>query len=137
MSVYDSSGKLLRQESILDYTKENIREEYISLEHFIRRWTAEEKKTKIRDLLREHGIDLEQMKAEQGMADVDDFDFICHVVFDKKPLTRREKTEVLKLDPFAKLGKPSRIAGYFGGRDAYLQAVKELEDALYTEDEAG
>ncbi len=175
VSVYDSSGKLLRQESILDYTKENIREEYISLEHFIRRWTAEEKKTKIRDLLREHGIDLEQMKAEQGMADVDDFDFICHVVFDKKPLTRREradnvkkrgflnrysgpakevlealldmyinigiyeleKTEVLKLDPFAKLGKPSRIAGYFGGRDAYLQAVKELEDALYTEDEAG
>lgn len=175
VSVYDSSGKLLRQESILDYTKENIREEYISLEHFIRRWTAEEKKTKIRDLLREHGIDLEQMKAEQGMADVDDFDFICHVVFDKKPLTRQEradnvkkrgflnrysgpakevlealldmyinigiyeleKTEVLKLDPFAKLGKPSRIAGYFGGRDAYLQAVKELEDALYTEDEAG
>lgn len=175
VSVYDSSGKLLRQESILDYTKENIREEYISLEHFIRRWTAEEKKTKIRDLLRERGIDLEKMKAEQGMADVDDFDFICHVVFDKKPLTRREradnvkkrgflnrysgpakevlealldmyinigiyeleKTEVLKLDPFAKLGKPSRIAGYFGGRDAYLQAVKELEDALYTEDEAG
>lgn len=120
-------------------------------------------------LLRERGIDLELMKAEQGMADVDDFDFICHVAFDKKPLTRREradnvkkrdflsrysgaarevlealldrymntgiyeieKTDILKLDPFAKLGKPARIAGYFGGRDGYMKAVRELSQALY------
>ena len=47
-----------------------------------------------------------------------------------------EKTEVLKLDPFLKMGKPSKIAGFFGGRNGYLQAVKELEDALY-KDEAG
>lgn len=175
VSIYDTNGKLLRQESIIDYTKENVRGEYASLDNFIRQWTAEEKKVKIRDLLRERGIDLEKMKAEQGMTDVDDFDFICHVAFDKKPLTRRErannvkkrdflskysgaakevlealldkymntgiyeleKTEILKLDPFAKMGKPSKIAGYFGGRDAYLRAVKELEYALYTENEAG
>lgn len=174
VSVYDTNGKLLRQESIVDYTKSNILGTYASLDNFIRQWTAEEKKESIRELLRERGIDLELMKAEQGMGDVDDFDFICHIAFDKKPLTRRErannvkkrgflsrysgaarevlealldrymntgiyeieKTDILKLDPFAKMGKPARIAGYFGGRDGYMQAVKALENAIYA-DEAG
>lgn len=174
VSVYDTNGKLLRQESIVDYTKSNILGTYASLDNFIRQWTAEEKKESIRELLRERGIDLELMKAEQAMSDVDDFDFICHVAFDKKPLTRRErannvkkrdflsrysgaarevlealldrymntgiyeieKTDILKLDPFAKMGKPARIAGYVGGRDGYMQAVKALENAIYA-DEAG
>ncbi len=174
VSVYDTNGKLLRQESIVDYTKSNILGTYASLDNFIRQWTAEEKKESIRELLRERGIDLELMKAEQGMGDVDDFDFICHVAFDKKTLTRREradnvkkrdflsrysgaarevlealldrymntgiyeieKTDILKLDPFAKMGKPARIAGYFGGREGYMKAVKALENAIYA-DEAG
>ena len=172
VSVYDTNGKLLRQESIVDYTKTNILGQYASLENFIRQWSAEDKKAAIRDLLREQGIDLEQIKADQGMSDVDDFDFICHVAFDKKPLTRREranhvkkrdflsrysgaarqvlealldkymntgiyeieKTEILQLDPFIRYGKPAKIAQLFGGKDGYLQAVRELETILY-EDE--
>lgn len=170
VSIYDTDGKLLRQESIVDYTKENILGKYASLDNFIRQWGAEEKKEAIRDLLRQRGIDLEQLKEQQGMADVDDFDFICHVAFDKKPLTRRErannvkkrdflskysgaarevlealldkymntgiyeieKTEVLKLDPFVKMGRPAKIASYFGGKDGYLKVVKELENQIYT-----
>jgi len=169
VAIYDVNGKLLRQESIVDYTKENILGEYASLDNFIRQWTEEEKKEKIRELLLERGIDLEPMKADQGMTDVDDFDFICHVAFDRKPLTRRErannvkkrdflskysgvarevleallekymntgiyeveKTEILRLDPFVRLGKPAKIASYFGGKDGYMQAVKELARALY------
>ena len=46
VSVYDTNGKLLRQESIVDYTKENIRGEYASLDNFIRQWSKEEKKKK-------------------------------------------------------------------------------------------
>ncbi len=172
VSVYDANGKLLRQESIVDYTKENIRGEYASLDNFIRQWSAQEKKEQIRTLLRERGIDLEPLKAEQNMTDVDDFDFICHVAFDKKPLTRKErannvkkrdffskysgvardvlealldkymntgiyeieKTDILKLDPFLKLGKPAKIAGYFGGKQGYLKAVQELEQAIYTDE---
>lgn len=169
VSVYDTNGKLLRQESIIDYTKENILGAYASLDIFIRKWSAEEKKEKIRGLLREQGIDLETLKEDQRMSDVDDFDFICHVAFDKKPLTRKEraenvkkrdflnkysgaarevlealldkymntgiyeieKTEILKLDPFMRMGKPQKIASYFGGKDGYLKAVKELENAIY------
>ena len=172
VSVYDANGKLLRQESIVDYTKENIRGEYASLDNFIRQWSKEEKKEKIKEMLLERGIDLELMKVDQNMADVDDFDFICHVAFDKKPLTRKErannvkkrdflskysgvakevlealldkymntgiyeieKTEILKLDPFLKLGKPAKIAGYFGGKAGYMQAVKELEEAIYADE---
>ena len=169
VSVYDTNGKLLRQESIIDYTKENILGAYASLDNFIRKWSAEEKKEKIKGLLREQGIDLETLKEDQGMSDVDDFDFICHIAFDKKPLTRKEraenvkkrdflnkysgaarevlealldkymntgiyeieKTEILKLDPFMRMGKPQKIASYFGGKDGYLKAVKELENAIY------
>ena len=172
VSVYDTNGKLLRQESIVDYTKENIRGEYASLDNFIRQWSALEKKEQIRSMLHERGIDLELLKADQGMTDVDDFDFICHVAFDKKPLTRKErannvkkrdffskysgvarevlealldkymntgiyeieKTEILKLDPFLKLGKPAKIAGYFGGKQGYRKAVQELEQAIYTDE---
>lgn len=169
VSVYDTDGKLLRQESITDYTKSNILGDYASLDNFIRQWSAEEKKETIKNMLRERGIDLDAMKEEQGMSDVDDFDFICHVAYDQKPLTRRErannvkkrdflskyngvarevlealldkymntgiyeieKTEILKLDPFMKYGKPAKIASYFGGKTGYLKAVQELEEEIY------
>ena len=176
VSVYDANGKLLRQESIIDYTKENIIGEYASLDKFIRQWRAnKEGKDAINKLLEKNGIDLEQLKADQKMADVDDFDFICHLAFDKKPLTRKERannvkkrdflnkysgpareildalldkymntgiqeiegTEILKLDPFVKYGKPQIITNnYFGSKEAYLQAVQELENEIYT-DEVG
>ena len=169
VSVYDADGKLLRHESIVDYTKSNIVGKYASLDNFIQQWSAEDKKRVITELLREQGIDLDAMKTEQNMTDVDDFDFICHVAFDKKPLTRRERannvkkrdflskysgaareileallerymntgiyeieqTEILQLDPFRKYGKPSKIASYFGGREGYKRALKELEAELY------
>ena len=169
VSVYDTDGKLLRHESIVDYTKSNIVGKYASLDNFIMQWSAEDKKRVITELLREQGIDLEAMKTEQNMTDVDDFDFICHVAFDKKPLTRRERannvkkrdflskysgaareilealldrymntgiyeierTEILQLDPFRKYGKPSKIASYFGGKEGYRKAIKELEEELY------
>ncbi|MCD7725436.1 MAG: DEAD/DEAH box helicase family protein [Clostridiales bacterium] len=169
VSVYDTNGKLLRQESIIDYTRMNILGQYASLDSFIRQWSAEEKKEVISEALKAKGIDLEAMKADQGMSDVDDFDFICHVAYDAKPLTRRErannvkkrdflsrytgvarevlealldkymntgiyeieKTDVLKLDPFTKMGKPARIVKQFGGKDAYLKAIRELEEELY------
>ena len=172
VSVYDTNGKLLRQENITDYTKENIIGEYASLDNFIRKWSSEQKKAAIKELLLERGIDLEVMKADQGMSDVDDYDFICHVAFDKKPLTRKEraenvkkrdflskysgaarevlealldkymdtgiyemeKTEVLKLDPFLRMGKPSKIAGFFGGKAGYLKAVQELEEEIYADE---
>ena len=167
--MYDVDGKLLKQENIIDYTKENICGEYASLEQFIKTWTTSEKKEKIQELFRSKGIDLDELKEEMGLFDVDDFDFICHIAYDKKPLTRKECVEnvkkrdifskyggaagevlkalldryadigiyeiedlnVLALEPFSQYGRPSRIAQLFGGREGYLQAVKELEREIY------
>ena len=44
-----------------------------------------------------------------------------------------EKTEVLKLDPFSRYGKPAKIAQAFGGKEGYLKAIHELEETLYNE----
>ena len=117
VSVYDAKGKLLRQESVMDYTKTNILGEYASLDNFIRQWTAEEKKDKIRTLFRDRGIDLEALKADQGMPDVDDFDFICHVAFDRKPLTRKERANNVQKRDF--------LSKYQGDARKVLEALLE------------
>ena len=105
VSVYDAHGKLLHTESITDYTRKNILGTYASLDDFVLRWNEAERKTEISDLMREAGIDLQPLKQDQGMADVDDFDFICHLAYGKKPLTRRERAEnVKKRDIFHKYG---------------------------------
>ena len=109
VSVYDSNGKLLRTESITDYTRKNINDTYANLSDFINHWNAAEKKSEIAQLMRENGIDLQALKEQQGMADVDDFDFICHIAYGKKPLTRRERAEnVKKRDVFSKYGEGAR-----------------------------
>lgn len=169
VSVYDADGKLLRHENIIDYTKTNILGEFANLEHFIRSWNSEEKKRTISELFKEHGIDIRALKESQGMCDIDDFDFIIHIAFDKKPLTRKERandvkkrdfiskynglakevlealldmysnegiyqiedTQVLKLDPFIRIGKPAAIVKLFGGKEGYKKAVKELEEEIY------
>ena len=169
VSIYDADGKLLRQENIIDYTKNNILGEYATLETFIRKWSAEEKKAEIQALFKERGIDLELLKKDKDMADVDDYDFICHIAFDKKPLTRKErannvkkrdylnkysddakavleilldkymnegiyeieKTEVLKLAPFDKIGSMAKIVKMFGGKAGYEKAVHELQEEIY------
>ena len=169
VSVYDTNGKLLRQENIIDYTRRNIRGNYADLGTFVRKWSQTEKKEAIRQELKSHGIDLDKIKKDQHMEDVDDFDFITHVAYDQKPLTRRERaenvkkrdflhkysgvarqvieallekyandgiteierTEVLRLDPFKRIGNPARIAKLFGGKEGYLKAVKELEEEIY------
>lgn len=109
VSIYDTDGKLLKQESIEDYTKESILGTYQTLENFIQTWNGEQKKEIIRNMLKEKGIDLELIKKDQNMTDVDDFDFICHIAFNQKPLTRRERADnVKKRDVFSKYGKDAR-----------------------------
>lgn len=109
VSVYDANGKLLRTESITDYTRKNINDTYVNLDDFINHWNAAEKKAEITDLMRESGIDLQALKIERNMENVDDFDFICHIAYGKKPLTRKERAEnVKKRDVFNRYGAEAR-----------------------------
>lgn len=125
VSIYDVDGKLLKQESIVDYTKSNIINDYASLDNFIKNWSAEDKKASIKELLLEKGIDLDAMKADQNMQNVDDFDFICHVAFDKKPLTRRERANNVKKRDF--------LSRYSGAAREVLDALidKYMNEGIY------
>lgn len=100
VSVYDANGKLLRVVSIQDYTKTNIIGEYSTLDRFINSWSDIDKTLAIKRLLDEKGIDLNLLKKEEGMEDVDDFDYICHIAYDQKPLTRKERANNVKKSDF-------------------------------------
>lgn len=43
-----------------------------------------------------------------------------------------EKIEILRLNPFIKFGSPTKIVSLFGGKSGYLNALKQLENALYS-----
>ena len=129
VSVYDANGKLLRQEDIIDYTRTNIKGEYASLSDFIRKWKASDKKEEIRKVLAGMGIDLELLKIDQDMEEVDDFDFICYVAYGKKPLTREERANnVKKRDFFSKYSGDARAVLEIL-LDKYMnQGISEVED---------
>lgn len=129
VSVYDANGRLLRQEDIIDYTRTNIKGEYASLSDFIRKWKASDKKETIEQSFAEMGIDLKALKEDQGMSDVDDFDFICYVAYGKKPLTRQERANnVKKKDFFSKYSSEARAVLEIL-LDKYMnQGITEVED---------
>ncbi|MCI7328890.1 MAG: DEAD/DEAH box helicase family protein [Lachnospiraceae bacterium] len=129
VSVYDANGRLLRQEDIIDYTRTNIKGEYASLSDFIRKWKSSDKKEEIRKALAEMGIDLEALKKDQNMTDVDDFDFICYVAYGQKPLTRAERANnVKKRDFFSKYSGDARAVLEIL-LDKYMnQGITEVED---------
>ena len=167
VQYYDKDGKLIT-ESIKDYSKRNILDEYATLDDFLNAWTNAEKKRAIIEELEEQGVLLDALKKESGK-DLDDFDLILHIAYDKKPLTKQERvnyvnkkgylykysdacrqvlstlldkymdegiseledTKILDNSPFDLIGSPKKIAGMFGGKEAYIQAVKELERTLY------
>jgi len=164
----DKDGKLIT-ESLIDYTKKNILQQYSRLDEFLRTWTEAEKKQAIIDELQDDGVLLEAVREELGKTELDDFDLICHIAYDKAPLTKKERaenvkkrhylykysdvakeviealldkyandgikeiedTKVLQLKEFAKIGSPMKIVKAFGGKEAYLKAVQELENEIY------
>lgn len=117
VSIYDTDGKLLRQENIIDYTKRNIRGEFADLQNFLLRWNTAAKKNEITELFRDMGIDFETLRKEQNMQDTDDFDFICYLAFSQKPLTRAERAEKVKRSDF--------FSKYSGSAREILEALLE------------
>ena len=103
----DEKGKLVT-ESLRDFTKRVLRKRFASLDDFLRRWESTRRKQAIIEELKTEGLDLGVITDELGK-DLDPFDLICHVAFDAKPLTRRERAEnVKKRDVFRKYGDQAR-----------------------------
>jgi type I restriction enzyme R subunit len=103
----DGDGNLIT-ESLRDYSKRAVTNHFASLDTFLKRWKAADRKQAIIDELEEEGLRLEPL-AEEVNPDLDPFDLICHVAYDRPPLTRRERAEnVRKRDIFAKYGLQAR-----------------------------
>ena len=124
----DKDGKLIT-ESLIDYTKKNILEQYSRLDDFLRTWTEAEKKQAIIDELQDDGALLEAVRQELGKTELDDFDLICHIAYDKAPLTKKERAENVKKRHY--LYKYSDIAQQVieALLDKYANdGIKEIED---------
>ena len=91
----DKDGKLIT-ESLIDYTKKNILEQYARLDDFLNTWTKAQKKQAIIDELKDEGVLLEAVREELGKTELDDFDLICHLAYDKPPLTKSERANNVK-----------------------------------------
>ena len=71
---------------------------------FLKTWKNAEKKEVIVKELEEQGIFFDALKEEVGK-EFDPFDLICHVAFEAKPLTRKERANnVKKRNYFTKYG---------------------------------
>ncbi len=123
----DGEGKLIT-ESLRDFTRRELRKHYSSLDAFLTSWNTAERKDAILHELEEEGLPLDTIAAELGK-DLDPFDLICHIAFDRKPLTRKERANnVRKRDLFTKYGPQARAV-----LDALLakyqhEGVLDLED---------
>ncbi|MCM5557503.1 EcoAI/FtnUII family type I restriction enzme subunit R [Pleomorphomonas sp. JP5] len=111
VQYYGPDGGLIT-ESLRDYTRTRVRKHYASMDDFLRRWTAAERKKAILDEMAAQGVLwealAEEVEKKQGRS-LDPFDLVCHVAFDQPPLSRRERAEnVRKRDYFARYGGIAR-----------------------------
>ena len=101
-------GKIIT-ESLRDYTRKNVRSAYASLADFLGSWNSAGKKRAIVEELEQRGVIFAALNEEIGSA-FDPFDLICHVAYEQKPLTRRERAEqVKKRNYFTKYGDLARL----------------------------
>ena len=133
VQYYDKDGKLIT-ESLKDYSKKNIKEEFEDLDAFLRKWNSEDKKQAIIEELVEHGVLLDALREEIGNPDIDDFDLICHIAYDKKPLTRSERVNnvkkrgyLYKYSDIAQKVLESLLDKYSSNRNVDLTDTKILE----------
>lgn len=166
VQYYGSDGRLIT-ESLRDYTRHAVQQRYGSLDDFLRRWSAADQKQVVLDELAEQGVMFADLRESVGR-ELDPFDLVCHVAFDRPPLTRRERAlgvrkrdafakygaqaravldallqkyadegvfpddlAVLRVPPVSALGTPVELVKAFGGREAYLMAVRSLEAEIY------
>ncbi len=103
----DKDGKLIT-ESLTDYTRRNVLNQYATLDDFLAAWNTSERKQAILDELAQQGILIEELQEQIGQ-EFDPFDLLCHVAFDMPPLTRRERANnVKKRNYFAKYGEQAQ-----------------------------
>ncbi|WP_434337546.1 EcoAI/FtnUII family type I restriction enzme subunit R [Mycoplasma capricolum] len=96
IQIIGQDGKL-RTVSLVDYTKETFLKEYATLSDFFTRWNREERKNAILKELEEKNINIELLrKKNKNYQDLDEFDLLLQIAYNKKPLTKKQRIQKLK-----------------------------------------
>ncbi|WP_263322455.1 DEAD/DEAH box helicase family protein [Endozoicomonas sp. Mp262] len=85
--------------SLHDHTHKKVKEQYTSLNDFLRQWSGAKQKQAIIDELTEQGVfwpELQAMVKDKQGTEMDPFDLVCHIVFDQPALTRKERADQVK-----------------------------------------
>ncbi|QJG66822.1 EcoAI/FtnUII family type I restriction enzme subunit R [Mycoplasma phocoenae] len=128
IQYYDKEGRLIT-ENLIDYSKKNILGEFATLESFINKWKSEPKKKAIIEELQEQGVLLEALRDAVGIANIDDFDLICHVAFDQKPLTRKQRANKVKTQGYLQKYSEKARKVLDSLLDKYMEnGIDDLED---------
>ena len=105
VQILDANGKL-RTVQFTQYAKEQITTMFPSMNDFRSKWNDLQERQHILDELENNGISIDQLMEITKQQDVDPFDLLCFVAFDLKPLTRKQRADLLKKN------KPDFFAHY-------------------------
>ena len=105
VQILDANGKL-RTIQFTQYAKEQITTMFPSMNDFRSKWNDLQERQHILDELENNGISIDQLMEITKQQDVDPFDLLCFVAFDLKPLTRKQRADLLKKN------KPDFFAHY-------------------------
>lgn len=128
VQYYGDNGKLIT-ESLRDYSKRNILNEYATLDDFLKSWNSDKRKKAIVDELANRGVLLDALRETTGGKDLDDFDLICHIAYDKAPLTKAERVNNVK--------KKGYLYKYSGLAQEVINALLEkyMHDGIFDLDD--
>lgn len=132
VSVLGEDGKTMKTESVTSFARKHIQRHFESLDNFIQKWETADKKQAILDELKEYAILIDAVRdANPALRDADIFDIICHVAYDQKPLTRRERANNVK--------KRNYFGKYEGKAREVLEALldKYAENGILDFEKAG
>lgn len=103
-----ADGKIIT-ESLIDYTKKSIGNQYKTLDSFLQAWNNADKKKVIIDELENKGIYFDALKEEVGIQ-FDPFDLICHIAFEMPALSRKDRADnVKKRNYFTKYSAKAQV----------------------------
>lgn len=119
VQYYGSDGRLIT-ESLRDFTRSRVSEQFASLDQFLRKWSTSDQKKVIIGELQDQGVMweplFEDVERQLGKK-LDPFDLICHVAFDQPALSRRERADQVK--------KSNYFARYEGAARQVLEGLLE------------
>ena len=107
VTYLDDHGHLVT-ESLRDYSRKTLLQEFGSLEDFLTRWNGADRKQAVLDEIAEAGLPLDQVAEVLG-PEMDPFDLVCHLAFGAPLVTRQERAQrVRQATVFTQYGEQAR-----------------------------